>query len=67
MRKKKPSPRSWTVHLESIYRRDRDERLSRAYELALPIITTPTHKTRGEEKDHETAATSHRLVRARLQ
>jgi hypothetical protein len=66
MGKKKPSPRPWTVHLESIYRRDRDERVSRAYELALPIITTPTHKTRREEKDHETAATSHRHLRPRL-
>jgi hypothetical protein len=67
MKMKKPSPRSWTVHLEAVYRRDRDERLSRAYELALPIIATPTHKTLGEEKDHETATTSHRYLRSRLQ
>jgi hypothetical protein len=67
MGKKKPSPRPWTVHLEAVYRRDRDERLSRAYELALPIITTLTHKTREEEKDHEAADISHCHLRPRLQ
>ena len=67
MGKKKPSPRQWTVHPESVYRRDRDERVSRAYELALPVITTTTRKTQEEEKDHDTAATSHRHLRARLQ
>lgn len=67
MGKKKPSPRQWTVHLESVYRRDRDERISRAYELALPVITTTTRKTQEEEKDHDTAATSHCHLRARLQ
>jgi hypothetical protein len=65
MGKKRPSPRPWTVHLESVYRRDRDERLARAYELALPIITS-TPKTRGEENHHETAAISHRHLRSRL-
>ena len=67
MGKKKPSPRLWTVHLEPVYRCDRDERISRAYELALPLITTTTRNTKEEEKDHDTAATSHRHLRARLQ
>lgn len=53
MGKKKPSPHPWTVHLEWVYRRDRDERLSRAYELALPVITRPTRKIQEEEKNHE--------------
>ena len=65
MGKKRPSPRPWAVHLEAVYRRDRDERVSRAYELALPIIT-PTHKTREEEKHHETASTSHSHLRPRF-
>jgi len=67
MGKKKPSPRQWTVHLEPVYRRDRDERISRAYELALPVSTTTTRNRQEAEKDHETAATSHRHLRARLQ
>lgn len=66
MGKKRPSPRPWTVHLEAVYRRDRDERLARAYELALPIITS-TSKTKEEEKHHETAAISHCHLRPRLQ
>jgi len=67
MGKKKPSPRPWTVQLKSVYRCDRDQRLSSAYELALPLITTTTGNTKEEEKDHETAGTSHRHLRARLQ
>ena len=67
MGKRKPSPRPWTVHLESVYRRDRDERISRAYELALSVITATTRNTKEEEKDHETDDTSHRHLRARLQ
>jgi hypothetical protein len=67
MGKKKPPPRQWTVHLESVYRRDRDERISRAYELALPVITATTRNRQEEEKDHETAVTSQRHLRARLQ
>jgi hypothetical protein len=67
MGKKKPSSRQWTVHLESVYRRNRDERIARAYELALPVITATTRNIKEEEKDHDTAATSHRHLRARLQ
>ena len=50
MGKKKPSPRPWTVHLAAVYRRDRDERLARAYELVLPVITTTTGNPKEEEK-----------------
>lgn len=67
MGKKQPSPRPWTVHLESVYRRDRDERLARAYELALPIITTPTRKIQEEEKDHEITTPARRDLRSRFQ
>ena len=67
MRKKQPSPRQWTVHLESVYRRERAERLARAYELALPIATKNIPNKPEEEKEHETASTPQRHLRARLQ
>ncbi len=67
MRKKRPSPRQWTVHLESVYRRERDERLARAYELALPIITKNIPNKPQEEKDNEPVTTPQRHLRARVQ
>lgn len=69
MGKKQPSPRSWTVHLAAVYRRDRDERLARAYELALSSInSTPKPKTPEEENNHDHAANiPRRDLRARLQ
>jgi len=67
MGKRKPSPQRWTIHLESIYRPDRDERIARAYELALSVNMTPTRKPPEEEKEHEITATTHRHLRARLQ
>jgi hypothetical protein len=63
---KKKTPRRWTVHLKSVYRPSRDERIIRAYELALPIITsTSKPKTEGEENNNE-IVTAHRHLRARL-
>jgi hypothetical protein len=35
---KKKTPRQWTVHLEPVYRRDRDERIAKVFALVLPII-----------------------------
>lgn len=67
MGKKKPSLRPWTVHLESRYRPDRDERISRACELVLPIINTPTRKIQAEEKDHEITTPARGNLRARFQ
>jgi hypothetical protein len=67
MGKKKP-PRRWTVHLKSGYRPSRDDRIIRAYELALPIIisTSKIEKNAEEENNNEIVA-SHRHLRARLQ
>jgi hypothetical protein len=67
MGKKQLSSRLWTVHLESRYRPDRDERISRAYELALPIINTPTRKIQEEEKDHEITTPARGDLRSRFQ
>ncbi len=66
MGKKQPSPRPWTVQLMAVYRRDRDDRIARAYELALPmIVSRPTPKKREEEHPNETVPT-HRHLRPRL-
>jgi hypothetical protein len=65
MGKKKP-PRRWTVHLKSIYRPSRDERINRAYELALPIITSRSKPEPVEEENNNEIVTSDRPLRARL-
>jgi hypothetical protein len=66
MGRKQPSQRQWTVHLTPIYRRDRDERIARAYELALPVVVSrPPQKTREEETENEVAP-AYRHLRARL-
>ena len=39
MGKKHPLPRQWTVQLTSSYHRERDERIARAYELLIPIVS----------------------------
>ena len=65
MRKKKQPPQ-WTVRLESIYRRDRDERIAKAFALVLPIISSkPVPKTVKEENEHQSTKT-HRYLRSRL-
>jgi hypothetical protein len=67
MRKKRPSPQPWTIQLESVYRRERDERLARAYELVLPILTKNIPTKPEEEKENDTVTTPHRPLRTRLQ
>lgn len=67
MRKKRPSPQTWTIHLESVYRRERDERLARAYELVLPILTKNIPNQPEEEKENEQVTTPQRPLCARLQ
>jgi hypothetical protein len=64
---KKKSPHQWTVHLESVYRRDRDERIAKVFALVLPIITSkPSPKIVQEEKENESTKT-YRYLRSRLQ
>ncbi len=65
MGKKHPAHRQWTVHLTSIYRPDRDERITRAYELVLPVISRPTRQAREEENTNE-AVPTHRHLCTRL-
>lgn len=67
MGKRKPPPRQWAVHLDSVYRPDRDERISRAYALALPpILSKPTFPVRKEVIENESASPC-RHLRSRLQ
>jgi len=67
MGKKHTANRPWTVHLTAIYRPDRDDRIARAYELALSIIVSrPSPKNRAEETENEAAAT-HCYLRPRRQ
>lgn len=65
MGKKKP-PRQWTVHLEPVYRRDRDERIAKVFALVLPIIRSkPVPKFVEEENEHE-STNPHRNLRSGL-
>src|SRR5262245_39215642 len=65
MGKKHPAHRPWTVQLTSIYRPDREERIARAYELALPIIARSTQQPQEEENPNE-ALPPYRPLRSRL-
>ena len=66
MGQRKPPPRKWTVHLESIYRSDRDERIKRAYELALPQ-PIPNRTLKFAKEREENDSSSNRHLCARLQ
>ncbi len=66
MGKKQPLRRQWTVELEGVYRRDRDERIARAYELALPVIISKPTRTIPEEETNNETIPPHRHLRSRL-
>ena len=54
MGKRKLPQQNWKVQLEAVYRSDRDERIKKAYELALPEARSkPSKKIIGEEKENE--------------
>jgi hypothetical protein len=66
MGKKYPAHQPWTVQLTALYRPDRDARIARAYELALPILVSKLKsKTQEEDPSHDTLPT-HRPLRTRL-
>ena len=49
MGKKHPLHRPWTVRLTARYHRERDERIARAYELIVPIVSQlPQSKSKAE-------------------
>jgi hypothetical protein len=53
MGKRKPPQQTWKVHLEIIYPSDRDERIRKAYEIALPEAITKQPKSIEEGKENE--------------
>jgi hypothetical protein len=63
---KKKTPRQWTVHLEPVYRRDRDERITKVFALVLPIIQSKPAPKIVEEENQNESSDSHRHLRARL-
>jgi cobalamin biosynthesis protein CobD/CbiB len=65
MEKKHPAYHPWMVHLTAIYRPDRDERIARAYELVLPIVSRSTRQSQEAENTNE-AVPPHRHLRTRL-
>ena len=54
MGKKHPRPRQWTVQITSSYHRERDERIARAYELIIPLISQSPRSYLKEEVTNET-------------
>ena len=65
MGKKHPAHRQWTVHLTALYRPDRDDRIARAYELVLPLITRSPRQPQ-EEEPPNAAVPPQRHLRPRL-
>jgi hypothetical protein len=54
MGKRKHPQQNWKVQVEAVYRSDRDERIKKAYQLALPeVISNPSKKIIREEKENE--------------
>ena len=66
MGKKRPPPPQWTVKVTSSYHREREERIARAYELILPIISQLPKPHLKEEVTNETLITD-RPLRSRVE
>lgn len=65
MGKKHPPLRQWTVRLTSSYHRERDQRITRAYELIIPLISQSQQPSPKEETPNETLITD-RPLRSRV-
>jgi hypothetical protein len=66
MGKKRPPPPQWTVRLTSSYHREREQRIARAYELIIPIVTQPPKPQLKEEPRNESLI-ANRPLRTRVQ
>ena len=66
MGKKHPLPHQWTVRLTSSYHREREQRIARAYELILPIVSQAPKPQLKEEARNE-ALIADRHLRTRVQ
>jgi hypothetical protein len=67
MGKKHPAHRPWTVQLTALYRPDRDARIAKAYELALPIRVSSLKPTPQEEDPRNDVVPTYRHLRPRVQ
>jgi hypothetical protein len=66
MEKKHLPPHQWTVRITSSYHRDRDQRIARAYELIIPIVSQSPKPYRKEAARNETLIAD-RHLRTRVQ
>jgi hypothetical protein len=66
MGKKHPPPHQWTVRLTSSYHRERDQRIARAYELIIPLVSQAPKPHLKEEARNETLIAD-RHLRTRVQ
>jgi hypothetical protein len=66
MGKKRPPPRPWTVKVTSSYHREREQRIARAYELIIPIVSQVPKPQLKEEAQNETLIAD-RHLRTRVQ
>jgi hypothetical protein len=66
MGKKHPRPHQWTVRLTSSYHRDREQRIARAYELIIPLVSQPLKSQLKEEARNEPLIAD-RHLRTRVQ
>jgi hypothetical protein len=66
MGKKHPRPHQWTVRLTSSYHRDREQRIARAYELIIPLVSQPLKSQLKEEARNEPRIAD-RHLRTRVQ
>lgn len=66
MGKKHPPPHQWIVRLTSSYHREREQRIARAYELIIPIVSQVPKRDLKEEAQNE-ALIADRHLRTRVQ
>jgi hypothetical protein len=66
MGKKKKPPPQWAVHLETIYRRDHDERIDKIFALVLPVISSKPTQIIVEEETENESAKPHRHLRSSI-
>jgi hypothetical protein len=57
MGNKRVPVKKWAVSLDPVYRRDRDERVKRAYELILPLLVKAKPLTPNKEIGNEQSQT----------
>ncbi len=67
MTHKRSPTKKWKLFLQSVYRSDRDERIKRAYELTLPLLTTESSIAKQEIHDEQQSTNRHLCSRLKRQ